>query len=174
MPGQSQASLSDQLRELRQLADAAGLYDAADFIRDVVERGMPPAWPTVLSHPRYRAHAVECTACAATDAQIGPADGTCRRCNAGAGILRALMAEWNGVPRSAHRVYWIVSEGNDPERMSDGDFGVEVDGVPYFYYKDPDASPSPGARYRRVHKREFGEVIRLETVHPAKVVDGKA
>jgi len=29
-------------------------------------------------------------------------------------------------------VYWIVSEGNETE---DGEFGVEIDGVPYFYYK---------------------------------------
>src|SRR5574343_1969343 len=49
-------------------------------------------------------------------------------------------------------VYWIVSEGNEVE---DGEFGVEIDGVPYFYYKWPDASPSPTVKYRRVNKREF-------------------
>ena len=54
-------------------------------------------------------------------------------------------------------VYWIVSEGNEVE---DGEFGVEIDGVPYFYYKWPDASPSPTVKYRRINKREFGEVIR--------------
>ncbi len=68
-------------------------------------------------------------------------------------------------------VFWIVSEGNDPAIMANGEFGVEVNGVPYFYYKDAEAMPCDGllcgvpetnvtaVKYRRVHKREFGEVI---------------
>lgn len=35
---QSQASLNDQLRRTIVLANAAGLYDAADFIRDALDR----------------------------------------------------------------------------------------------------------------------------------------
>ena len=35
---QSQASLTDQLQELRVLANKAGLYDAADWLRDHLER----------------------------------------------------------------------------------------------------------------------------------------
>jgi len=58
-------------------------------------------------------------------------------------------------------VYWVVTEGNDPDITDDGEFGVEVDGVAFFYYKWPDATPaSPNVKYRRIDKREFGEVIR--------------
>lgn len=72
----------------------------------------------------------------------------------------------------ADQVYWIVTEGNDPDVCADGEFGVEVNGVPYLYYKWPDPNPSDGSvcpqtgvkfceiKYRRIHKREFGEVIR--------------
>lgn len=66
----------------------------------------------------------------------------------------------------ADQVFWIVTEGNDPDVCADGEFGVEVNGVPYLYYKwakpDPDdgTGPGPKVQYRRIHKREFGEVIR--------------
>jgi len=35
---QTQAALNDQLTALREAAQRLGLYDAADFIRDVLER----------------------------------------------------------------------------------------------------------------------------------------
>ena len=65
------------------------------------------------------------------------------------------------IPRSQFEVYWIISEGNDPDEKTDGEFGVEINGVPYFYYKHAEPSPSTGKiKYRRIEKREFGEVIR--------------
>lgn len=54
-------------------------------------------------------------------------------------------------------VFWIVSEGNEE---GNGEFGVEINGVPYFYYKYSEASTSNSVKYRRIEKREFGEVIR--------------
>jgi hypothetical protein len=57
-----------------------------------------------------------------------------------------------------HQVRWIVSEGNE---SGNGEFGVEVDGVAYFYYKWPDPHPDRGTKYREINKREFGEVIRV-------------
>lgn len=59
------------------------------------------------------------------------------------------------------KVFWVVTEGNDPNVMDDGELGVEIDGVAYFYYKWPDPSPAaPQVKYRQISKREFGEVIR--------------
>lgn len=72
----------------------------------------------------------------------------------------------------ADKVVWIVTEGNDPDVCGDGEFGVEVNGIPYLYYKWPDATPSDGStcpltgvqfakvKYRPIYKREFGDVIR--------------
>jgi len=59
-------------------------------------------------------------------------------------------------------VFWIVSEGNDRDEAENGELGVEIDGVAFWYYKWPDASPGT-AKYRRISKREFGEVIRRPT-----------
>lgn len=42
------------------------------------------------------------------------------------------------------KVFWIVSEGNNDG--ADGEFG--------------DATPSENVKYRKINKREFGEVIR--------------
>jgi hypothetical protein len=64
--------------------------------------------------------------------------------------------------RAIPEVWWIVSEGND-NGDGDGEFGVEIDGIPFFYYKWPDGSPSSAVKYRRINKREFGEVIRKPT-----------
>jgi len=62
---------------------------------------------------------------------------------------------------AAPSVFWIVTEGNHPDVTDDGEFGVEVAGVPYFYYKHRDAEPShPDVKYRRIEKYEFGSVIR--------------
>ena len=58
-------------------------------------------------------------------------------------------------------VQWIVTEGNDPNICGDGEFGVLVDGIAYLYYKWPDPGPcDPQVKFRIIHKREFGEVIR--------------
>lgn len=60
--------------------------------------------------------------------------------------------------RPRPEVFWIVSEGNE---YGNDELGVEIDGVPFWYYKWPDASPGDvRTKYRRIHKREFGEVIR--------------
>lgn len=48
---------------------------------------------------------------------------------------------------------WIVNEL--------GEFGVEIDGVPHFYYKWPDATPS-AYEYRVIDKCEFGETIKAQ------------
>ena len=66
-------------------------------------------------------------------------------------------------------VKWIVTEGSDPNVCADGEFGVEVNGAAYLYYKhtEPGRSNSD-VKYRPIHKREFGEVIRRpETSTPA-------
>jgi len=62
-------------------------------------------------------------------------------------------------------VQWIVSDGN--EGFGNGEFGVLVEGKPYFYYKWPTTKPSEGVKYRAVEKREFGEVIRREVCRAA-------
>lgn len=79
-----------------------------------------------------------------------PKETECRDC-------RIWHEKWPDTTRPS--VYWIISEGN--EDGDNGEFGVEIDGVPFFYYKWPDAGPSEGTKYRRIEKREFGEVIRL-------------
>ncbi|MBD3404350.1 hypothetical protein GF420_15780 [candidate division GN15 bacterium] len=59
------------------------------------------------------------------------------------------------------KVYFIVTDNNDENFCANGEFGVEVNGIPYIYYKDSEPIPAPdGIQYRRVEKREFGEVIR--------------
>lgn len=59
------------------------------------------------------------------------------------------------------KVEWIVTDGNDPAICADGEFGVSIDGVAYLYYKWPSPEPvSADVKFRVIHKREFGEVIR--------------
>ena len=58
-------------------------------------------------------------------------------------------------------VRWIITDGNDPNHCADGEFGVEVNGKAYIYYKYSDATTSDAA-YRQIRKREFGETIRVE------------
>lgn len=58
-------------------------------------------------------------------------------------------------------VSWIITEGNDEDICADGEFGVEIGGKAYLYYKYSSPGPSsPEVKYRRIEKREFGEVIR--------------
>jgi hypothetical protein len=62
---------------------------------------------------------------------------------------------------SNQEVFWIVTEGNDRDICADGEFGVEIGGKAYLYYKYSSTGPSsPEVKYRRIEKREFGEVIR--------------
>lgn len=77
----------------------------------------------------------------------------CRDCNAWAEVHP---------DRPRPKVFWIISEGNPESGEGNGELGVEIDGVPFWYYKWPDASPSrkDSTKYRRINKREFGEVIR--------------
>lgn len=67
--------------------------------------------------------------------------------------------------RNVKEVTWIVSQpdGDDPG----GEFGVLVDGKPYFYYKWPTTEPSVDVVYRVIAKREFGEVIRRDVCRAA-------
>lgn len=60
-------------------------------------------------------------------------------------------------------VTWIVTEGNDPNVCSDGEFGVLVNGNAYLYYKYASPDASEGVKHRPIEKREFGEVIRRPT-----------
>lgn len=58
-------------------------------------------------------------------------------------------------------VRWVVTEGNNPTVVDDGELGVSINGAVYLYYKwaEPSAAGSE-VNVREVHKREFGEVIR--------------
>jgi hypothetical protein len=68
-------------------------------------------------------------------------------------------------------VKWIVTDGNDPDICDDGEFGVEVNGTPYLYYKYTEPGPSPDAKYRPIAGREFGETIRRSAAPP--IVNGR-
>jgi hypothetical protein len=63
-------------------------------------------------------------------------------------------------------VKWIVTEDNDPDICADGEFGVEVGGKPYLYYKHSTTGPSgPDVKYREIEKREFGETINKNSLN---------
>lgn len=72
--------------------------------------------------------------------------------------LAAAKGERDRLRAERAHVTWIVSE---PDKGDEGgEFGVLVGDRAFFYYKWPDTEPTEGAKYRPIHKREFGEVIR--------------
>lgn len=89
-----------------------------------------------------------------------------------ADVYAALGGKVTGVEHAARLAYalnsanddtvrWIVTDGNDPTDCANGEFGVEVNGKAYIYYKWPIAYTSD-VGYRQIHEREFGETIRVE------------
>ena len=86
-------------------------------------------------------------------------------------ITEEWLMDWiptlfHGALSGDRQVKWIVTEGNDPELCADGEFGVEVGGKPYFYYKHSTTGPSsPDLKYREIEKHEFGETINREKIN---------
>lgn len=66
------------------------------------------------------------------------------------------------------KVKWIITDGNEVDNCEDGEFGVEINGVPYFYYKYPVPDPSnpSSVTYREIEKREFGDTINVDHFLP--------
>jgi hypothetical protein len=56
-------------------------------------------------------------------------------------------------------IEFIVTERNDPDIVGNGELGVLVNGVSYVFYRGGPMEVRD-ALYRKVGKREFGEVIR--------------
>jgi hypothetical protein len=56
-------------------------------------------------------------------------------------------------------IEFIVTERNDPDIVGNDELGVLVNGVPYVFYRGGPME-ARDALYRKVGKREFGEVIR--------------
>ena len=78
--------------------------------------------------------------------------------------LKVILPEiHHGSLGEKEEVAWIITDGNDPNVCGNGEFGVEVGGKAYLYYKWPTTGPTIcDVKYRRIEKREFGEVIRKE------------
>jgi len=55
-------------------------------------------------------------------------------------------------------IEWIITEGNDPMLFGNGELGFRIGSQVFLYYKDHVPMPTQ-AKWRPVHKREFGEII---------------